>query len=171
MVESHSIGIDRNDPYAASSATSRPLPSAWLQRKASLEAGDSFGGSWTSKSKPAFRTEAWGSETRRYRESVDIHGDRIFVDDNFLREFLEETGLALVAFAKAQKYISKQETGSADGDGSFRNRTVVLIIEPGGKVRPIARMPKEARNAVQSVSLDGRADFRDRFAVLSNLRS
>lgn len=170
-VESHSKGIDRNDPYAASSATSRPLPSAWLREKASLEAGDTFGGTWKCKSKPAFRAEAWGSETLRYRESVNIYGERVFVDGDFLREFLKESGLAVVAFAKAQKYISKDETGSADGDGSFRNRTLALIIEPSGKVRPITRMPEAAKTAVQSINVEGHTDFRERFAILRNLRS
>ena len=160
-------GIDQNDPYAATKAPNRPVPTEQLQKIASLAAADPIVGTWTSQLSEALRAEAWGSTTQRYYKQTDISGNRIIAKRAFLKSLIEKTGMSLVVFVRGTQYYPKEELSSDYGYGSYCHRTFAYIVEPQGRLRPITRMPKAA---VVAIPKGQYVDFDVRYAALRKLK-
>lgn len=158
-----SLHLDRHDPYAASTALSRPRPTEEFANKFGLTCNDAFCRTWTLNGIDVFTAEAWGSRRGTGRYETDRHGNRLVCQVRFLKEWLAAEKSQLVFLVKARKYLEKRDR---DGSGTFRTETLTGLLCPKRGVRVIRRIPSAARTAVAGLPKNDRSFFEPRLLAI-----
>ena len=161
--------LDRHDPYAATTALDRPLPSTSIQRRMETEPDDPVVRHWSINGTTAFRAEAWGAEGGRGEHAWSETGSRLFIKIDPLLSLLDATKRNLVVVLKLQKY-HKGESSGRDGDTSgFTHRFLVVTINSRGQVWAPRRLSQQAKQALTTLDLDRQRDFYARFRAIAGL--
>jgi hypothetical protein len=159
--------FDRHDPYAASTAMSRPSPANWVREQLVLRPDDPIARTWSDAVGLVFRAEAWGAAGGRGENSWEISGERISVDRTWLLTFLERTGHNVVGALKVQRYHKGMSTGRAGGTGAFTHRSYVFMLDRSGRVGAPLRASRLARAAVGALDSNERREFRSRLQAIA----
>ena len=158
--------FDRTDAYAATTATQRAAPSAWICEQLDLAADDLIVRSWSSADGAVFRAETWGATGGRGETSWDDSGERISVERSHLLHLLETNNLVLVGSLKLQRYHKGKPSGRLGDASSFTHRSLVFSVDPSGRVKTPRNATKAARDAVAALDALDRRDFHKRFIAI-----
>jgi hypothetical protein len=161
--EDRSMGLDRHDPYCASTALSRPRPSDAVIADFGLRSNDVYQRQWLHQNEPVFTAVAWGS-TRGTGQSVnEKSGARLVCRVDLLKALLERRKAHLVLLVSAQKYL---EGHQRKGEGAFRTETLIVTVCAKRLVKRVWRIPKIVRAAVNSLPTYERSNFESRLIAI-----
>ena len=156
--------IDRNDPYASSTAPSRPSPEAWVIEENNLEPDDSVCRAWKNSAGFAFWTEVWGTAGGRGESAWDVSGERIAANTRFLLPLLKRKNLVLIGLVKARKYTKRESRGDFGDTSSFSHLVMPFLLDGNGKLTFPTRISAKTRAAISA--LQERYEFHLRFDAI-----
>lgn len=161
--------LDRNDPYASTTALNRPFPSEFTREMMGARPADTCVRHWVTEATTAFRAQAWGVEGGRGEHAWSETGYRLLVNDKPLLSLLNTTGRSLVLALKVQKYHRGKSSGRMGDTSMFTHRSLVVIINRRGQAWAPKRLSKQAKQALATLDPDRRRDFYTRFRTIADL--
>ena len=160
--------LDRHDPYAATTAMSRPFPNVLTQQRLAAVADDPAVRQWSAAGIPVFRAEAWGAEGGRGEHAWNESGSHLSVDRNALLHLLRSTGRRLLVVLKLQKHLKSEGRGRGIlSGGGFSHRSMVVIVDGNGRVWNPRRLSPAIRRTLLALGRD--RDFYPRFRLIAGL--
>jgi len=169
--------LDEDDPYASPTAFGSATPARAAFRLLRLQVADSVGRVWRNSGRAdVFRSCTWGVEREGRDGNSGRYGSRLRVSTGELLGFLRSTRRSLVLLVRVQKYLKgddyrpvrprKRRRTDGEREIPFRTQTLVAIIDPGGHLRVVRRIPRAVREAVSNMSEMNRHEFGHRLVAI-----